>query len=63
MANPLQFLQQVRSEVGKVSWPSRREVMLTTIMVLLMAALTALFFSIVDMTIRFGLQLLLGHAV
>lgn len=63
MANPLQFLQQVRSEVGKVSWPSRREVMLTTVMVLLMAALTSIFFSIVDMLIRLGLQLVLGHAV
>lgn len=60
MANPLQFLQQVRAEVGKVSWPSRREVMLTTVMVLIMAALTAVFFSIIDMVIRVGVQMLLG---
>ena len=60
MANPLQFLQQVRSEVGKVVWPSRREVMLTTIMVFIMAALTATFFSLVDMVIRFGLKLIIG---
>ena len=53
--NPVQFMQQVRAEVSKVSWPSRREVMLTTVMVFIMAALTATFFSIVDIVIRFGL--------
>ncbi|PKP68563.1 MAG: preprotein translocase subunit SecE [Alphaproteobacteria bacterium HGW-Alphaproteobacteria-4] len=62
MANPLQFMQQVRSEVGKVAWPTRREVLLTTVMVFIMAALTALFFSLVDMVIRFGLTAVLGLA-
>ncbi len=62
MANPLQFMQQVRSEVGKVAWPTRREVLLTTVMVFIMAALTALFFSLVDMVIRFGLAAVLGLA-
>lgn len=57
---PLQFIQQVRTEVSKVVWPSRREVMLTTIMVFIMAALTATFFSLVDLAIRFGLRLILG---
>ncbi len=56
-ANPLQFIQQVRSEVAKVVWPTRREVLLTTIMVFIMAALTATFFSLVDMAIRGGLSL------
>jgi preprotein translocase subunit SecE len=54
--NPLQFLQQVRAEVAKIVWPSRREVVMTTIMVFIMAALTAVFFSLVDVAIRFGLQ-------
>ena len=54
--NPVQFLQQVRAEVAKVVWPTRREVVLTTIMVFIMAALTATFFSLVDIVIRFGLQ-------
>jgi len=58
--NPLQFVQQVRAEVSKVVWPSRREVMLTTAMVFVMAALTALFFFLVDLLIRTGLQGLLG---
>lgn len=53
--NPAQFIQQVRSEVSKVVWPTRREVLLTTIMVLLLAAFAATFFSLTDMAIRFGL--------
>ncbi|KPP88125.1 MAG: preprotein translocase, SecE subunit [Rhodobacteraceae bacterium HLUCCO07] len=54
--NPLQFIQQVRAEVAKVVWPTRREVALTTVMVFIMAALTAVFFALVDLLIRSGLQ-------
>lgn len=54
--NPIQFIQQTRAEIGKVVWPSRREVTLTTIMVLIMATVMALFFTLVDMFIRFGLE-------
>ena len=54
--NPLQFIQQVRSEVAKVVWPTRREVMLTTVMVFIMATITAIFFALVDLGIRSGLQ-------
>jgi preprotein translocase subunit SecE len=57
--NPLQFVQQVRSEVSKVVWPTRREVTITSIMVFIMAMLTALFFFFVDWMIRIGLQLIL----
>ena len=57
--NPLQFLSQVRAEVAKVVWPSRREVVMTTIMVFIMGALTATFFSLVDVVIRTGLSLVL----
>lgn len=60
MANPVQFLQQVRSEVGKIAWPTRREVFLTTVMVFVMAALTALFFSLVDWVIRLGVTAVIG---
>ena len=56
MTNPFQFLQQVRAEVSKIVWPTRREVVLTTIMVFIMATLTAIFFALVDMTIRGGLR-------
>jgi preprotein translocase subunit SecE len=58
--NPIQFVQQVRSEISKVVWPTRREVLLTTVMVFIMAALTAVFFAIVDLLIRGGLQMILG---
>jgi preprotein translocase subunit SecE len=57
--NPFQFMQQVRAEVAKVVWPTRREVLLTTVMVFIMAALTALFFSLVDIVIRYGLTLII----
>ena len=58
-ANPFQFIQQVRSEVGKVVWPTRREVVLTTVMVFIMAALTSAFFFLVDVVIRSGLTFIL----
>jgi len=58
--NPLQFIQQVRSEVAKVVWPTRREVMLTTVMVFILAAITAVFFALVDILIRGGLQYILN---
>jgi len=56
----MQFIQQVRSEVSKVVWPTRREVLLTTVMVFAMAALAAMFFGLVDVIIRFGLQTVLN---
>ncbi len=58
--SPFQFIQQVRAEVGKVSWPTRREVITTTIMVFIMAAITSVFFFLVDILIRQGLQGILG---
>lgn len=56
----LQFLQQVRSETAKVHWPTRKEVVTTTIMVFIMAALTSVFFFLVDLLIRTGLTAILG---
>ena len=60
MANPIQFIQQTRAEVAKIVWPPRREVLLTTVTVFIMAALTASFFALVDILIRSGLQGLLS---
>lgn len=57
--NPVQFIQQVRAEIGKITWPGRREVMLTTVMVFIMAMLTATFFFLVDLGIRTGLEAVL----
>ena len=56
LTNPLQFIQQVRAEVSKVVWPSRREVVLTSVMVFVLAMVTAAFFFLVDFIIRQGLQ-------
>ncbi|MEP2946999.1 MAG: preprotein translocase subunit SecE [Lentilitoribacter sp.] len=46
--NPFTFLQQVRSETAKVVWPSRRETVVSTIMVLVMVFIAALFFFAAD---------------
>jgi len=54
-ANPLQFIQQVRGEVSKVVWPTRRETTVTTVMVFIMATIAAIFFFSIDLIIRFGL--------
>ena len=60
LMNPLQFLQQTRNEVAKVVWPTRREVVLTTVMVFILSALAATFFSLVDLLIRTGLTYVVG---
>jgi preprotein translocase subunit SecE len=60
MMNPLQFLQQTRAEVAKVVWPTRREVLLTTLMVFILSALAAAFFSLVDLGFRSGIQAIIG---
>ena len=56
MANPVQFINETRAEIAKVVWPTRREVIMTTIMVFIMATLTAIFFFLVDLLIRTSLQ-------
>ncbi len=58
--NPFEFLQQVRNEGSKVTWPTRKETMITTAMVFVMVVLASLFFLIVDQVIRFGVGLALG---
>ena len=58
--NPLRFMQEVRSEVSKIVWPTRRELLVTTVMVFIMAAIASLFFFLIDQIIRFGLSGILG---
>ena len=60
--NPFEFLQQVREEGAKVSWPSRRETMISTLMVFIMVAIAAVFFLVVDAVINAGVQWVLGVA-
>ncbi|MDE0849939.1 preprotein translocase subunit SecE [Yoonia sp.] len=61
MANPVRFINETRAEVAKVVWPTRREVVMTTIMVFILATLTAVFFFFVDLLIRTGLQGVLNY--
>ena len=60
ITNPFQFIQQVRSEVSKITWPTRREVLITTVMVFIMSAIAALIFAVVDLIIRSGIQSVLN---
>ena len=54
--NPLEFLQEVRQETRKITWPSRKETMITTVMVLLMVVLASIFFLIVDAVLKWGVE-------
>ncbi|WP_157014922.1 preprotein translocase subunit SecE [Mesorhizobium xinjiangense] len=58
--NPFVFLQQVRQETAKVTWPSRRETMISTAMVLMFAFLAAIFFFAADQVMALGVELILG---
>ncbi|MBL4759174.1 MAG: preprotein translocase subunit SecE [Rhizobiales bacterium] len=58
--NPFQFIQQVRSEASKVTWPSRRETMVTTIMVLIMVFFASMFFLVADQFLSWGVSFLIG---
>ncbi|MEM7465171.1 MAG: preprotein translocase subunit SecE [Pseudomonadota bacterium] len=58
--NPFTFLQQVRSEVAKVTWPSRRETLISTAMVFVMVLIAALFFLAVDQILGWGVGVLLS---
>lgn len=63
MTNPLEFLQEVRAEGTKVTWPTRRETLITTGLVLFMVLLASLFFVTVDWALRLIVSgiLSLGH--
>jgi preprotein translocase subunit SecE len=58
--NPFTFLQQVRSETAKVTWPSRRETLISTVMVLAFAFLAAIFFFVADQMMGWAVELILG---
>ena len=60
MANPLEFLTQVRSEAAKVTWPSRRETLITTALVIVMVIVASIFFVSVDQALRMIVTFLLS---
>ncbi len=59
-ASPFKFLQEVREETRKVTWPSRKETMITTVMVFVMVAISSIFFLIADQIIRIAVTFVLG---
>jgi len=60
IGSPVEFLRQVRQEVGKVTWPTRKETGVTTAMVFLMVAVAAMFFFFVDLGLGYLVRLMLG---
>ena len=57
---PLEFIQQVRQEASKVTWTTRSEAVVTTVMVFIMVALAAVFFLLVDQVLGLVVDLVLG---
>ena len=62
MTSPFKFLQEVRAEADKVTWPTRRETLITTIMVFVMVALSSILFLVADQIIRIVITFILGIA-
>ena len=60
--SPFKFLQEVRSEVDKVTWPTRRETLITTLMVGIMVAVSSILFLVADQIIRLAITFVLGIA-
>ena len=58
--SPFEFIQQVRTEVAKVTWPTRRETAITTGMVFVMVAIASIFFLVSDQLIRIAVTFVLG---
>jgi preprotein translocase subunit SecE len=58
--SPAQFIREVRQELERVTWPSRKELVATTLSVLAMSAVAAVFFFFVDQVLAFGVRIVLG---
>lgn len=58
--SPTQYVRQVRQETSKVTWPSRKETTVSTIMVLIMVILASGFFFVVDQIMQFGVRQILN---
>jgi preprotein translocase subunit SecE len=58
--SPLKFMQEVRAETAKVTWPTRRETAITTVMVFIMVAIASVFFLVADQVIRLLVTFVLG---
>jgi preprotein translocase subunit SecE len=58
--SPFKFMQEVRAEAQKVTWPTRRETAITTIMVFVMVAIASVFFMVADQLMRLAVTMILG---
>ena len=62
MANPLKFVQEVRDETSKVTWPTRNETVVTTVMVFILVFVASVFFFVADQILNWIVSFLLGLA-
>ena len=60
MINPLKFIQSVKQEAFRVTWPTRKDVTLGTVMVFLLASVAAIFFLLLDQIYKFLLDIILA---
>lgn len=60
MANPAKFVREVRQEISKVVWPTRKELMVSVAMIMVLLLISAVFFLIVDNLASWGVKLILG---
>lgn len=58
--NPVEFIQEVRQEVSKVTWPTWKEVWITTLMVIIMVSVASVFFLVTDQALGYLVRLVLG---
>ena len=63
MKNPLRFIQEVKQEAFRVSWPTGKETMQGTLMVVVMAVIASIFFLLLDQVLKFFLELLLKVSI
>ena len=59
MKNPLKFIQEVKQETFKITWPTKKDTMMGAVMVFALASIAAIFFLIIDQVLRFLLNLIL----
>jgi preprotein translocase subunit SecE len=62
-ASPLEFMRQVRQEISKVTWPTRKETVITSILVFLMVFICAIFFLVIDRFLAWGVSFILGMGI
>jgi preprotein translocase subunit SecE len=60
MKNPAKFMREVRQEAGRVTWPTRRETTVSTLMVVVLVIVASLFFLLVDSVLSWGVTKILG---